>query len=268
MRPYASLSRKFLTRQSLDIAIVNLAKEAGTGNLVDIYLLRPRRDSRQLLLTGQLLLPRISAIRKKLLFPLGDFISRRTRFSCATMFERKATAAVTRFERQRLVLNLLIMSSRLPVLLSLQLPFWSWLLLAHSHPYLVGSSSQLVTSRFHHRDSRCPLSSVHAIPLTEEESLTRLPYNYQTFLANPIDPSLFLAIFPLPSIPFSTCHLRVIQANLFPGRCLVSCFNEHLLQQFVRFLEMCAENTYSWARSFFRPLSSWHDLLLDDSGNF
>lgn len=123
MRPYASLSRKFLTRQSLDIAIVNLAKEAGTGNLVDIYLLRPRRDSRQLLLTGQLLLPRISAIRKKLLFPLGDFISRRTRFSCATMFERKATAAVTRFERQRLVLNLLIMSSRLPVLLSLQLPF-------------------------------------------------------------------------------------------------------------------------------------------------
>lgn len=184
------------------------------------------------------------------------------------MFERKATAAVTRFERQRLVLNLLIMSSRLPVLLSLQLPFWSWLLLAHSHPYLVGSSSQLVTSRFHHRDSRCPLSSVHAIPLTEEESLTRLPYNYQTFLANPIDPSLFLAIFPLPSILFSTCHLRVIQANLFPGRCLVSCFNEHLLQQFVRFLEMCAENTYSWARSFFRLLSSWYDLLLDELGNF
>lgn len=50
MHPHASLSRKFLARQNLDIAIVNLAKEAGTGSLVDIYLLRPRRDPRQLLL--------------------------------------------------------------------------------------------------------------------------------------------------------------------------------------------------------------------------
>lgn len=56
-------------------------------------------------------------------------------------------------------------------------------------------------------------------------SLTRLPYNYQTFHANPIDP-LPLSLSPLPSF-FHSSRVYVIQPRLFPppDDAVVSCCN-------------------------------------------
>lgn len=104
--------------------------------------------------------------------------------------------AVTRFERQRLVFKLA--NYVLLALLFLQLTFWPL-----GFPLsLPSNSSRPVTSRFRHTVLLfCPV--VRAIPLPSQ-SLTRLPYNYQTFNANPIDPLVPLlppAIFPLP-FPF------------------------------------------------------------------
>lgn len=104
--------------------------------------------------------------------------------------------AVTRFERQRLVFKLA--NYVLLALLFLQLTFWPL-----GFPLsLPSNSSRPVTSRFRHTVLLfCPV--VRAIPLSSQ-SLTRLPYNYQTFNANPIDllvPLLPPAIFPLP-FPF------------------------------------------------------------------
>lgn len=58
-------------------------------------------------------------------------------------------------------------------------------------------------------------------------SLTRLPYNYQTFHANPIDP-LPLSLSPLPSFFHShSSRVYVIRPRLFPppDDAVVSCCN-------------------------------------------
>ena len=97
------------------------------------------------------------------------------------------------------------MSSRLPVFLSSSLDL---LFLPSSAPCPFASPPRAnlheVTSRFRHRDSRwSPVS--RAIPLAMQ-SLTRLPYNYQTFLANPIvripSPCHFSTLSPRHPISF------------------------------------------------------------------
>lgn len=152
--------------------------------------------------------------------------------------------AVTRFERQRLVFKLA--NYVLLALLFLQLTFWPL-----GFPLsLPSNSSRPVTSRFRHTVLLfCPV--VRAIPLPSQ-SLTRLPYNYQTFNANPIDP---LVSSPPPRhfstpIPLLAAFI-VIRPGLFPPWCFVSCCNYHPLKWIFLFRAARTNEDTLFARRIF-----------------